>query len=367
SSPGRCGSSGAPSSDTDPPRGVRARELARAGAGVHDVEGLPVRARVHGRFVLRRSAQARLRRRAGAARRPQRPHRHRHPVDVDRQGRRGVARVRRPVPVTGRVVLTAGDAASVAARVYFNRALRTPGADPSSVEVTAQAGKQPGEIGFRAMVAPNVPGEAYDVVVLPDDGTIQSAPAGETPAALAPPLKTRLEVTGQMRVDLALQDAAGLKTIGGRVVDAASRGMPGISVTAWGRRTPASPMELASSQATTAIDGSFVVYVPVSWDDTFDVLCAPGTLHAPPLRGRGVVARDGASALPALLLRYPSSPRAVRYELPVLGPDNAGGNRAADGAKVTLRPPLGATAGDEVTYETQATADSAGIAAVWLI
>ncbi|HKA90181.1 MAG TPA: hypothetical protein VKE22_21115 [Haliangiales bacterium] len=272
-----------------------------------------------------------------------------------------------PVPVTGRVVLKAGDAASVAARVYFNRALRIPGADPYSVEVTAQAGKQPGEIGFRAMVAPNVPGEAYDVVVLPDDGTIQSAPAGETPAALAPPLKTRLEVTGQMRVDLALQDAAGLKTIGGRVVDAASRGMPGISVTAWGRRTPASPMELASSQATTAIDGSFVVYVPVSWDDTFDVLCAPGTLHAPTLRRRGVVVLDGAYALPALLLRYPSYPRAVRYELPVLGPDNAGGNRAADGAKVTLRTPLGATAGDEVTYETQATADSAGIAAVWLI
>src|SRR5262249_58774541 len=63
----------------------------------------------------------------------------------------------------------------------------------------------------------------------------------------------------------------------------------------------------------------------------------------------------------------PVYPAAGRYEPPVLGPDNAGGNRAADGAKVTLRTPLGATAGDEVTYETQATADSAGIAAVWLI
>lgn len=273
-----------------------------------------------------------------------------------------------PIAVTGRVVLKDGDETSVAARVYFQRPSRIPGADPYSVEVTAQAGKHPGEIGFRAAVAANVPGETYDVVVLPDDGTIQPGPADETAAALAPPLKTQLQVTGQMRIDLALQDASGLKTLGGTVVDAASRGMSGITVTAWGRRTSESPMELASSQALTGADGTFVLYLPVSWEDTFDVVCTPGTLHAPTLRRRGVVAKDGgAYTVTDLVLRYPGYPRAVRYELPLLGPDNAGGNRAADGAKVTLRTTLGSPAGDDVTYETQATADSSGTAEVWLI
>lgn len=270
------------------------------------------------------------------------------------------------VSVTGRVVLRAGDSTSVAARVYFQRPSRIPGADPYSVEVKAQGGKQPGEIGFRAMVAANVAGEAYDVTVVPDDGTLEPAPAGDTPAALAPPLKTSLQITGQMRLDLPLEDDAGLKTISGKVIDAASRGMTGITVTAWGRRAAGAGMELASSQGVTAEDGTFVLHVPVSWDDTFDIMCTPGTLHAPTLRRRAVQVSDEYGD-DGVVLRYPSYLHAVHYVLPVLGPDNAGGNRAADGAKVTLRTSLGSPTGDEVSYETQATADSSGNAEVWLI
>ena len=253
------------------------------------------------------------------------------------------------------MVLLAGDADSIAARLTFERPSRIPGAAAVSFDVHADDGRPDGQAAYRATVAPTRGDEVYALTVVPDD------------ASLAPPLIVPLAVPANARQDLALVDSLGLKLLSGRVVDAASRGMEGMQITAYGRRVTGGEMELASSVAQTDAAGRFVLKLPVSWENTFDIVCAPAAnVRAPTMRRRSVLVADGPAG-PEVELRYPGYPRPMRYGLPLAGPDNAGGKKPADGAKVTMRTLLTSTNGDEVTYESQATSDSSGVAQVWLV
>jgi hypothetical protein len=256
---------------------------------------------------------------------------------------------------SGRVLLHTGDPVSIAGRVTFERPSRIPGAAAISVEVHADDGRPGGQAAYRATLAPTRGDEAYALTVVPDD------------AALAPPLALSLPVPADVKQELALVDSLGLKLLSGRVIDAANRGMEGMRITAYGRRVTGGEIKLASSVAVTDSLGRFELKLPVAWENTFDIVCAPAAnVRAPTMRRRSVLVPDGAVG-PDLELRYPSYPRPIRYGLPLAGPDKAGGKKPADGAKVTMRTMLSSPTGDEVTYESQATSDSSGVAQVWLV
>ena len=214
--------------------------------------------------------------------------------------------------VSGRVVVLAGDTDSIAARLTFERPSRIPGAAAVTVDVHADDGRPGGQAAYRATVAPTRGDEVYTLTVVPDD------------ASLAPPLVLPLPVPASAKQDLALVDSLGLKLLSGRVVDAANRGMEGMQITAYGRRVTGGEMELASSVAETDADGRFALKLPVSWENTFDIVCAPAAnVRAPTMRRRSVLVADGPAG-PDLELRYPSYPRPMHYGLPLAGPDNAG-------------------------------------------
>lgn len=281
----------------------------------------------------------------------------------------------RPVEVAGRVVLADDADVSVAAKVVFRRRSRIPGV-PSYV-VTADS--QPGRIGtdasFRVRLAPNEPGEVYEVTVYPDDGAIHQPQNGwPTPAELAPPLREPSVLVAEdlPGVTFTLAKPGGLKQITGRVVDAAQKGVEGLRVRAYGRFTPDAAPEILSSRGKTDAHGRFSVWVPVAAEDDFDLVITPKPgdplphitrrgIHVEDPPGEWTVTKDiGDLALPAY-------PKPTAFELPVFGSSPGGGMAPAVGAVVTFRTELDANDATTVTYVAQALVDPDGYARVLLI
>lgn len=281
-----------------------------------------------------------------------------------------------PVTLTGRVVLASDPGLSIAAKIVFRRASRIPGGPDVVVSVDAAPGMMGSDHAFTAQLLPNVDNETYEVTIYPDDGAIYTPPGGTpTPAQITPPQRiAAVSITqNQDSVMFTLGDAAGLKQITGRVVDAAGRGIPGLAAHAYGRYLPTSKPELASSRGETDADGNFALWVPVSWDDYFDIRIepAPGTAQPTILR-TGVMVPDPMSGQFQVVvdigdLAMPSFADAQEFQLPVFGTSTGGGLEPAAGAVVRFQTVLESTTDTQVIYRTQATVDDMGNASAPLI
>ena len=267
--------------------------------------------------------------------------------------------------VSGRVVLPPLTS-SVPARLRFSRASHIPGAPPLTVEVDATAGRGPGEVAFKVRLGLTTNDDLWLVTIVPDDTNVLPA-LNMTLAQAAPSRRVAIAVTGPTVIDLPLVDAAGLKELHGTVTDAAARGLEGLRVSAYGRPAPGAPLELCSSSGRTLADGSYTLRLPVSWEDTFDVVVEPtATVRSPILRQREVQIPDGAN--PTVLdLSFPSFPTPAPYDLPVYSKAPAGGNAFAVDADVVFTTTLLDEGPRTVTYRATGTVDARGLARVDLI
>ncbi len=274
------------------------------------------------------------------------------------------------VEFSGRVVISSRDATSIAATVIFQRPSRIAGLPDYIVSVTAAAGAAEGEVGFSARLSPNVAGEQYSITVIPDDGTFSPLTVGQLPPnALAPPLHSTLApLTMSSYMDIPLSDSQGLRPISAHVLDAANRGMAGMVVTAFGRRNSGAELELASSTGTTDANGLFTIYVPLSWQNQFNIIVKPGSgTPAPSLERDNVnVPTTPTTSTNIADINYPTFPTPTAYQLPVLGPNPAGGTAAAIGALVTLTTVVSSTT-DSVIYTEQSSVNTSGMATVTLL
>jgi hypothetical protein len=219
---------------------------------------------------------------------------------------------------------------------------------------------------------PTRPGETYEVVIFPsDDGP------GPTPAQLAPPYRQQgfSFVDGATSVVFPLggQNAEGAsKTIRGRVRDAADRGVDGLTVRALGRFNPLQAPEVASTLSTTDENGEFVLVVPVSWLDDFDiVMLPPPGADLPEVRLEKVHVDDPIGAVPVEHVLpdvvLPSYPAPLDYELPIKGVAPEGGLEPVLGATVQLATVLAAGPGFSVIYRASGQVDPEGMAQVRLV
>jgi hypothetical protein len=150
-------------------------------------------------------------------------------------------------------------------------------------------------------------------------------------------------------------------------------GMSNMLVRAYGRNTPSAPLELISSTGRTDAAGRFELFVRSGRATVFDLRITPG----PGKRAASLVRRNVQLTDPLLItpgapatiapVRYPALPASVRYQLPISGPDPAGGRRPAVGATTTFSATLVTGTLETVTYETTAVVNSRGVAEVELI
>ncbi len=275
------------------------------------------------------------------------------------------------IEITGRVLLRSNDALSAAAKVVFRRPSRIAGAPDYLVTVDALPGMAKNEAAFRARLTPNSASDTYDITIYPDDGTLHQPPGGTPPPnALAPPTAIKLNLRDNRSYDITL-DSGGLKGLAGSVLDAVGNGVDNMLVRAYVRRTSGA-RELVSSTGRTGPNGRFELYLPLADASLFDLVVTPGPgKRWPSLSRRGVrvssaALADGATSdLPPIM--YPAFPSIGTYQLPVAGPDAAGGRKPAIGATVTFATTLSEGSVDTVTYETSATVSSRGLADVELV
>ncbi len=269
------------------------------------------------------------------------------------------------VRLSGRIVLVEDTRLSVAAQIRIQRPSRIPGGPVYTRAIVAQPNVGDGDTGFEVRLPVLSDGDApYQITVTPDDGTLAEPGSLGVPADLAPPIRFEFDGKGDLSdVVVPLGDAAQLKLVSGRVVDAAGRGMAGMKVKAFGRWTPDGSLERASSLATTGEEGFFALLIPLAMeDDVYDIVVRPPPgQSAPTLRKRNLFIPDPApegdlGPINIGELAMPSFPAPVRYRIPikVLAPE--GGTVPAEGADVRvttfLIPPDEA---DEVTAEYTAT------------
>jgi hypothetical protein len=263
-------------------------------------------------------------------------------LSIDREGNVGNLRFADLITVSGRVVLAADPAESVAAQLRVRRPPRIPGGPAYSRTVIANPGAEPGERGFELRLPRLEAGEEpYQIVVLPDDGTLADATTLGIPAELAPPL--HLEVSGdadQRKVELVLGDSDQVKAAAGRVVDAAGRGLKGVRVFARGQWDPNGELERVSSTATAGANGEFALFIPRGMAiQKYELVVrpAPGVI-APTLRKPGVEILDptepAAEPQTLLDLTMPSHPSGALYKIPIRGPGPSGGIIPSGGAEV---------------------------------
>lgn len=280
------------------------------------------------------------------------------------------------VRVAGRVVLAGEPDLSVSARIVFRRASRIPGGPDYVVTAQAQPGKRPGETGFVARLVPNDPqdpDDLYEVSIYPDD-TPSSDLIAPSPAELAPPRRDFVAIHADHDdMTLLLGEEDGMKEIRGRVLDAVSKGVPGLIVRAYGTFQPGARRELASSLGRTDLQGWFSIRVPIKWQDTFDLVVAPakGGEPFPSVVRTGVLVPDPvtwptteATTIPDI--RLPAFPTPVTFTLPVAGWSPGGGLEPAAGTTVKLTTVLDAS-GDVTTFEAEGVADAAGNVNVKLV
>jgi|GEM_PF-2449828 len=253
------------------------------------------------------------------------------------------------VTLSGRVVIGDASQGSVTAQVRIRRVSRIPGAPLYQRSAIARANTVEGEPSFSLQLPRFGTLDApYEVTLIPDDGTLSEGADTDTsfPAELAPPARVAvrgdIDTIGETWV-LGAPDR--LKTIEGRVEDAAGRGIAGMRVTAAGRWSQAAPLERASTITTTDDDGQFSLLVPVGMLNQFVLTArpAPGTI-APTLTVRGIDVPDPdpETTSPAAIttMTMPSFPTAARYVIPVRAPDTVGGLLPIAGVELSLRTEL---------------------------
>jgi hypothetical protein len=260
--------------------------------------------------------------------------------------------------------------ASVSARITVKRASRIPGGPAYKRTVVSQAGVREGPAFTLRLPPTGASDGSYEVTITPDDTGVE---AGESPAALAPPIRFSLAVTADMNgLDWVLGNPEELKVVKGRVVDAASRGLPGMQVWALGKWSALSDLERASSIATTDADGWFKIRIPTAMLDVFDLVVkpAPGTT-APSLRKLNVVIPDPQLGEEYVSLdgdlRMPSFAAPVPYVVPVRGFDSSGELQPVAGAEVRLTTVLLQDGDGVATYTASAYSDAQGHARFDLI
>jgi hypothetical protein len=276
------------------------------------------------------------------------------------------------VEVKGRVVLFPSTLFSIPATVTFRRPSRIPGAPDYAVSVTAQSGSDGTGAGFRVRLPPNVEGETYEVIVVPDSAKANRATTGTEPAEdNMPPLHLSVSITEDRELELPLNDTQLLTQVKGRVVDAAGRGVKNMLVRAYGRYLPLAKRELASSLDRTDAEGRYSLWVRSAWEDQFDFEVAPGQDQRLPRVIRKEITIEDASLLspgPRVLadVRLPPFTTALEYKLPVTGQSPSGGVVDIDGATVNVRTVLSGEDQDLVVYWDRSVV-VAGKAALWLI
>lgn len=268
----------------------------------------------------------------------------------------------RTAGLSGRVALAANPTGSVAAKLELRRASRIPGGPEYVVAVDARPTADPLAPSFFVRLPPCQPGESYQLTIYPDDGAIASPAEGfPSPAELAPPVRERIVIAeGMVDEVFLLGDPDGQKQIQGRVVDAVRLGVPGMIVRAYGSYVDGQPRELASSLGRTDASGAFLVWVPTSWADVFDLVVTPVDGQSrPTITRRNVLVEDpaGQFVVPANIgeLVLPSYPNPVEVTIPVAGRSSAGGLEPVVGAKITVRTTIGGGP-DDASFATTGTA-----------
>jgi hypothetical protein len=253
--------------------------------------------------------------------------------------------------IAGRVVLACDQepgcdpGVSIEAQVSFVKPSSIAGRPDYTRTVTSVAGMTGGEPSFTlALPLSEVP---YKVLVVPSRSA-NAMTAGMDPSALAPPVRTCLDVTDNLdsMVEWVVGDPLLNKIAVGRVVDAAGRGMTGMQVMATGesqvlasdceQKGPASTGR-SSSIATTDADGYFSLRVPRGMN-LLDLVAAPVEPGlVPTLLVSDVEIPDPVGDEPVelpQLLQMPSAPFTEPFVIPVRGLNSSGVEVPVRGAAV---------------------------------
>jgi hypothetical protein len=272
------------------------------------------------------------------------------------------------IAVSGRVVLSTDPTHTVSAHLIFRRPSRIAGAPDVVTTVTSEP-VLGGVASFSAQLLPTLPGESYSVTIYPDDTRDPDATDEETLAQKAPPYRQIGFAFDHDSSDLVFPLGAATKKITGRVVDSTlTHPQANLDVRAYGRFGPLDPVELASSRGQTDAAGGFTIYVPVAWEDDFEIRITPrADQHAPTMILKQVHLPDSQLELGLGNLALPSFPAPATFQIPVQGEAPEGGLEAAVGASISLRTVLFEDDQRAVIYEAQGAADDKGFAKVALI
>jgi len=271
------------------------------------------------------------------------------------------------VVISGRVILACmdgdmpagcGPERSIAARLTFERTSRIPGGPSFKHSVEASAGAGPDdEPAFRVRLPALGPGERYDITVAPSAVTSETA---VNPAEIAPPARFTLDSASETSNLLyAVGSPAALKRIEGRVRTEFSEvgdGVGGMQVQARGQWAADQPVTRASNLAITRDDGTFVLWVPLAMEDTFEIVARPtGELVAPTLTRTEVIIPDPVmpgdiAVLPDFVL--PPLPNPAPFVVTIAGTSPSGEETKVAGAQVSATTALAPAASDLLSVAT---------------
>jgi hypothetical protein len=290
--------------------------------------------------------------------------------------------------IAGRVVLACSEEsgcdsqASIEAQISFVKPSTIPGRPDTTRTVTSVAGITGSEPSFTvALPLSDVP---YRVLVVPSRSASAMTAPDMDPSALAPPLRTCLDVSeapaGSYAVEWALGDPLVHKVALGRVIDAAERGMAGMQVMATGESAgPAlscepggpAPTGRSSSIATTDADGYFSLRIPRGMNqlDLVATSVEPGLV--PTLLVTGVEIPDPEYDEPVELsqrLQMPITQPPEPFVIPVRGLNSNGVDVPVRGAAVRFTTELlGLTSNTRAIFSASTFTNETGHAALDLI
>jgi len=282
------------------------------------------------------------------------------------------------IVISGRVILACmdgdvpagcGPARSIAARLTFERASRIPGGPTFKHSVEASAGVGPTDApAFRVRLPALEPGERYDISVAP---SVVTNAEMANPAELAPPARFTLDsASDTANLVYAVGSPSALKRIEGRVRTEFSEpgnGVAGMQVQARGKWAADQPVTRASNLATTRDDGTFVLWVPLAMEDSFEIVARPtGTLVAPSLTRSDVMVADPlmpgeVAVLPDFVI--PPVPNPAPFVVTVAGTSPSGEETQVAGAQVVATTAVPSAASDPLsvaTYTVEGTTSSEG-------
>lgn len=268
----------------------------------------------------------------------------------------------RPVTVSGQVAAVCTPPVvcdrGITATVTITRDSHFAGGPGFKTVVSAASGLD--GTSFEANLPRTREGDAEYIMTIVPDGRGDQPGTGITPAQLVPPMRTEINVPGDMS-RVFLLGGLNLPVVDGTLVAAGGAGLGQHRVVAMGRWKAGSPLTEVSTVAYTQADGKFRLVLSDGLEGDVQVVAKPWTPAAPTLR-LGGVSSSGSSMIvveqPAMLGQI------MEVTVPVKGKDGGGEIAPVRGARVrvTAQASSSALPGSTVaTFVAEGTTNDAGV------